>query len=111
MNTILWCVPHHAEKPIDQDICGFVWAGAPVEEPCRAIEVHLVPNNLSDILLLALEAGIVRRRWSCGSDKVDCTPENTDQMGYLHYWCHWYWDIWTVEQDKIEALYQKAINP
>lgn len=72
-------------------------------------EYRVAPPTIPDTLLLAFEVGLVRRSWSCGSDKVECSPEDTNR-GYLHENCHWYWHLWTVEQDKIEAAFQTAMN-
>lgn len=67
-----------------------------------------IPSK-GEVLVAALEAGVITRRWSCGSDKAECTPEDSDQRGYLHYSCRWYWSMWTVVQQDIEQLYQETI--
>jgi hypothetical protein len=59
-------------------------------------------ENLVD----ALEGGVIRRRWVCYSDKgADCTPEDKGTLGYLHAACRWHWDLYTVDQKRIETLY------
>lgn len=73
------------------------------------LDVEETPDR-AGVLIEALDAGVVTRRWVCTSDKSDCTPENKSQMGYLHYSCHWYWSVWTVVQDEIESIYQQALN-
>lgn len=79
--------------------------GHPFDGPWDVGIVVPHPPSMRQELIAALEAGIIHRRWECTSDKSDCKPEDEDR-GYLHDGCHWYWDLWTVEQDKIEALYQ-----
>lgn len=74
-------------------------------------------SDRGQALVQALADGVVRRRWSCHSDKLksgahfwNCTPEDNDQRGYLHSSCRWYWDLWTIEQTEIEVIYQKALD-
>lgn len=62
-----------------------------------------------EVFLEAVDRGIINRRWICNSDKgMTCDEEIRKGLGYLHDYCHWYYDLWTVDFREIEAIYQKA---
>ena len=45
ITEIWWCLPHHAERPDDQELCGFAWAAGSVDETCRFVRATLAKGE------------------------------------------------------------------
>lgn len=66
-----------------------------------------------EALLMGLAQGIIKRRWECYDEKSDCTEESVAMFRERttgHQTCRWYWHLWSVDADEIEAEYQEALR-
>lgn len=60
------------------------------------------PTPITD----ALRSGVIKRQWWCYSDKgYDCEPDS-DNQGYPHDTCRWYWSMSEIDVNKIEEKFQ-----